>query len=234
MARLLQTVCALSDCLNNPSSPALALEASPVGESSKHAEAGVSYRPIPGFPGYRVGDDGSVWSCWKRIGTIGKRGTESIMIEAWHLMSQGFLNGYRTVALKYPPRQKRRLVHQLILEAFVGPCPKGMQARHFPDRDRTNNCLANLGWGTRKQNGQDRITHGTSGIGEKNGRHRVSEQEVLTIRQLFVDGLKNAPELALDYGVSKWTIKAIVWGRTWKHLLVVHPIARGHQPELFF
>src|SRR5215472_269740 len=28
----------------------------------------VDYRDIPGFPGYRVGDDGSIWSAWRKGG----------------------------------------------------------------------------------------------------------------------------------------------------------------------
>lgn len=27
----------------------------------------VEYRDIEGFPGYRIGSDGTVWSCWKRV-----------------------------------------------------------------------------------------------------------------------------------------------------------------------
>lgn len=37
----------------------------------------VTYRPINGFPGYRVGDDGSVWSCLVAVhqkGVVGTRG----------------------------------------------------------------------------------------------------------------------------------------------------------------
>ena len=33
-----------------------------------NAVAQVEYRDVPGWPGYRVGDDGSVWSLWKRRG----------------------------------------------------------------------------------------------------------------------------------------------------------------------
>jgi site-specific DNA-cytosine methylase len=30
--------------------------------------AAVAYRDVPGFPGYRVGDDGSVWPRYRAIG----------------------------------------------------------------------------------------------------------------------------------------------------------------------
>jgi hypothetical protein len=36
----------------------------------------VEYRDVPGFPGYRVGTDGSVWSCWER--TAGGRSPDDL------------------------------------------------------------------------------------------------------------------------------------------------------------
>lgn len=49
-----------------------------------------------------------------------------------------------------------RTVHSLVLEAFTGPCPEGMEARHLDDNP-TNNRLENLVWGTRSENSQDAI-----------------------------------------------------------------------------
>jgi hypothetical protein len=50
--------------------------------------------------------------------------------------------------VKYTDDQKvvrMRPVHQLVLEAHVGPCPEGMQGCHRDD-DPDNNDLANLRW----------------------------------------------------------------------------------------
>jgi len=52
-------------------------------------------------------------------------------------------------------------VHNLVLSTFIGPCPKGMECRHFPDRDPSNNRLDNLSWGTPVENAIDRVWHGT-------------------------------------------------------------------------
>jgi hypothetical protein len=54
---------------------------------------------------------------------------------------------YVTVSL---PRIKEkgfrnRYVHRLILETFIGPCPRGHHAEHL-DGDSLNNCLTNLRW----------------------------------------------------------------------------------------
>jgi hypothetical protein len=53
------------------------------------------------------------------------------------------------------------MVHRLVLEAFVGPCPIGMQCRHFPDPNPANCNLKNLQWGTPMENTEDKRVHGT-------------------------------------------------------------------------
>ena len=52
-----------------------------------------------------------------------------------------------------------RLVHQLVLEAFVGPRPDGLVACHRDD-DPDNNHVSNLRWGTYSDNTYDQIRNG--------------------------------------------------------------------------
>lgn len=57
---------------------------------------------------------------------------------------------------------KSRPIHQLILETFVGFRPSSNhEARHL-DGNSFNSILSNLAWGTKKENGEDRVLHGTS------------------------------------------------------------------------
>src|SRR4051794_38431819 len=104
-------------------------------------------------PGYCVGDDGSVWSCvkWSRKGLI-KYG------EWRQLKPHPQSRGHCTVELG---RDNIRFIHRLVLEAFVGPCPDGLECRHL-DGDPGNNLLSNLKWGTRLENFQDSVKHGTA------------------------------------------------------------------------
>src|SRR5690606_11217835 len=51
-------------------------------------------------------------------------------------------------------------VHRLVMEAFVGPLPEGMEVRHLDD-DPDNNALSNLVYGTRSENLEDRVRLGT-------------------------------------------------------------------------
>lgn len=171
----------------------------------------VEYRTIERFPGYRVGSDGSVWSRWKNRGGIG---------DDWKRMSpsKNRRNGYLFVQLRIAPcRRKFMQVHALVLEAFVGPCPPGMEARHFPDRDKTKNVVGNLSWGTRQENADDRTTHGTASAayGEDHHKAKLTVVQVVEARALSTAG-EPVANLARRYGVDYGTMQKAVLRKTWK------------------
>ncbi len=64
-------------------------------------------------------------------------------------------HGYLVVNIE----EKVRLVHRLMLESFVGPCPAGCESLHDDD-ERLNNTFPNLRWGTRSQNVLDSYRNG--------------------------------------------------------------------------
>lgn len=83
--------------------------------------------------------------------------------------------GRRQVYLCLPgEKQNPQLVHRLVLQAFVGPCPDGMEACHWDD-DHTNNRLDNLRWDTRVNNYRDRERNGI--LNYKLKTHCVSGHE---------------------------------------------------------
>lgn len=53
----------------------------------------------------------------------------------------------------------RKLIHHLVLEAFVGPRPDGSFGLHHDD-DPSNNRLSNLRWGTKGENQDDKVRNG--------------------------------------------------------------------------
>ncbi len=119
-------------------------------------------RPIPGFPGYHIGSDGRVWSRWRlRRRQCGGRGTESYISDTLKEMKVGPAQNkrYLSVTLRKDGRYFDFLVHRLVLETYVGPCPEGMMGLHKDDVG-TNNKLGNLYWGTRSQNAEDAIRNG--------------------------------------------------------------------------
>lgn len=104
------------------------------------------WRPVPSFEGrYVVSDQGRV--CNVRTGRI---------LKPWANDA-----GYSYVEL-WSGRPAKARVHRLVLLAFEGPCPSGMEACHA-DGDRANNVRTNLRWDTPSSNASDRVTHGTAG-----------------------------------------------------------------------
>lgn len=139
----------------------------------------------------------------------------------------------RKAGLGYPCikiRGRTRYIHRLVLEAFVGPCPDGMECRHL-DGDRTNNRLDNLCWGTPVDNWNDKFRHGTavparaqrtdpSKTPIRGSRHwlaKLTEDKVAQIRSRLAAGEKGNA-LAREYGVSPSVICVIRKGRAWNHV----------------
>src|SRR6185312_11707944 len=102
--------------------------------------------PVVGYEAYYAISD------WGRARSLRKG-----MILKPSYSNQG---GYGLVILTANGNAVGRYIHRLVLEAFVGPCPPGMETRHL-DGDPRNCALTNLAWGTSSENKQDQIRHGT-------------------------------------------------------------------------
>ncbi len=168
--------------------------------------AGFEFRLIEGFPCYAAGTNGEIWSrrrgSWKKL--RGMKGGEM---------------GYLIVTLCGAAGQVRKYIHIIILETFVGLCPEGMQARHYPDGNVHNNAVSNLHWGTPKQNSADRVEHGRDYRGEKHHwRSTVTASLVLKIRAAHRLG-STLKQLAVQFpSVEKPNIWCIVHRKSWKHV----------------
>ena len=116
--------------------------------------------PIPGYEGrYDVSDLGHVRSWLPNNGTPTPRALTT------ELNNHGYLR-----AVLYKDRRKiGKRVHQLVMLAFVGPRPDGLETRHL-DGNRLNNALTNLAYGTSSENGFDTVRHGTFNNGKGIGR----------------------------------------------------------------
>ena len=92
---------------------------------------------------YTISENGSVFS--KRKGRFMRQSVN------------GVYNSYRKVFLMIDGwcsgkiRPRFYLVHRLVLEHFVGPCPVGMECHHI-DHDKSNNHVSNLEWVTHSEN----------------------------------------------------------------------------------
>jgi len=164
----------------------------------------VEYRDIPGFPGYRIGSDGSVWSSkTTHIGAPSK---------PFRAMKTDHATNYPTVKLSRNGAQFSRKVHVLVLEIFVGPRPKGMVAAHR--NGIANDCrLQNLRWATQQENELDKVAHGRIPRGVDVFASRTNEQSVREMRLLF--GTMANTAIAKRFGISESSVRRIRDRKTW-------------------
>lgn len=114
------------------------------------------WRSIPDAPGYEASDHGHIKSV-KR--TVVRSNGRPYYVRERLLRLTVARTGHLRVGLHIGELMVVRLVHQLVLEAFVGPRPQGLVSRHLDD-DPTNNGLNNLRWGTQQENLRDRVRNG--------------------------------------------------------------------------
>ncbi len=180
-------------------------------------------RPIPGFPGYHISNDGRAWTTKVLVyggGSPGCRCKHDGPMKEMKLQETKQKPHYKVIVLVDENKKCRtRLVGRLVLEAFVGPCPEGMECRHM-DGNAHNNNLWNLAWGTPVQNCEDRSRHGRQPHmrGELNGFHKLIEEEVIEIRRRYRVGGITQRELAEEYNVAYSNIRFIIERITWKHI----------------
>lgn len=116
------------------------------------------WKPAPGYEGlYEVSDRGQVRS----IPRPRRQWHGGIATVPERILRQDVgKRGHRRVTLHSAGKRSRFLVHRLVLTAFVGPCPDGMEGCHG-DGNPANNHLENLRWDTKPANSADSIRHRT-------------------------------------------------------------------------
>lgn len=158
--------------------------------------------PIAGFVGiYEVSDMGRVRCVRARQGvrlnqpTIGRKNRD----------------GYMRVTLSNEPQPSiDKLVHILVLEAFVGSAGPGEECRHL-NGDSTNNALKNLKWGTPLENADDKRRHGNVVKRERHGRAKLTDFEVAEIRASKI----SQRAIAAKFGISQQHVSDLKRGLKW-------------------
>ena len=171
------------------------------------------WKAIPGFLGYEASSHGRIRSYWKNNG----------------IHPSSLSNKPRKILKPYPDKQnysKYNLFingkvhckkgHQLVLLTFIGPCPMGMQACHN-NGNPAENFLENLRYDTCKNNHGDKIKHGTNGNGEKNNMVKLTENHVIKIREMALQGYTYS-EIGKLFNISFGNIGNIIRRDSWKHI----------------
>ena len=171
----------------------------------------VEYREVPGYPGYRVGSDGTVWSQHTVGGGKTPNGEWLLKRPTRHNRS-----GYSYTGLYAKKKTRTTAVHRLIATVFLGPRPVGMQCRHL-NGDQADNRVENLAWGTAQDNADDKAAHGTQVRGSKCGSAKLTESQIVEIKARRRAG-QRLRIIAAAFGVHNATISRICTGDQWAHV----------------
>jgi hypothetical protein len=134
-------------------------------------------------------------------------------IETGRILSQNTdKDGYKRLNLSCGGRRRNWRVHALVLLAFEGAPPPGKSEVAHWDGDVSNNSLVNLRYATCSENCADKRRHGRMPIGERAHNARLSDSDAARIFDSRKRGAAIG-ELAADYGLSKASIKAVLYAR---------------------
>jgi hypothetical protein len=169
------------------------------------------YRPVTGHPGYLVGSEGSAWSTRQRGAS-----------KPWkRLQPNPHYFGYWFYSLQNAtpgPRGTIYTAHELVLNTFIGPRPKGLDACHG-DGQPWNNDVRNLRWDTRSGNCLDAQRHGTATTGSRNGNARLNEniiEEMILLSRKPSSERPSFAEIARTHGLTPEDFRRIRKGEYWK------------------
>jgi hypothetical protein len=155
-------------------------------------------------------------------------------------------SGYFQVHLCMNRIPTYRWVHRLVLEAFVGPAPTVKHIPNHIDGDKWNNAPENLEWVTQAENiaharrtglmrhwmivhPQRAIEHGrkmneimaargTRTRGSRSGQSKLTEEQVIQIRERYANKSGSYRTLGTEFGVDYTLIALIVQRKSWKHI----------------
>ncbi len=105
--------------------------------------------------------------------------------------------------------------HRFSYQLKNGVIPDLMSVCHTCDNPTCVN-PAHLFLGTTQDNNKDCVDKQRNAFGEKSGKSKLTEKEVIQIRKLFKT--TNRIKLSEIFGVHKDTISAIIHRKTWKYL----------------
>lgn len=169
-----------------------------------------NWKPIAGFEGlFEVSDQG-------RVRSVDKYDRRGHLHKSRILRQQKSKTGYQLVTLTVNGKGNTKSVHRLVADAFLPNQDNKPEVNHL-DGDKSNNCVSNLEWVTKSENG----LHSFRELGRKPSRNWLGKPGT---NRKFTDeqaeAIRNDPrtvtEIAHDYGVCLKTITLIRRGVSYR------------------
>lgn len=157
------------------------------------------WKPVPGYGGfYEASNQGRIRSKDRFLAKKLPNGRIWARHVKGRLMSLYEDGGGDRLAVRlvHEGIGKSVFVHKLVLLAFVGPCPQGMECCHW-NGVASDNRLLNLRWDTHYENVQDQKRHGTGPKGERHPMTKFSNADITAMRCMQ---LRDA---IVEFGISR-------------------------------
>jgi hypothetical protein len=159
----------------------------------------IAWSELRDFPGYWVNTRGE----------IGKGRPEHG--EWTPLPTRVHPDGHVIIDIRSDGKRKTHKLHILILEAFVGPRPKGFETCHDDDNPLNNN-ISNLRFASHSQNARDAYRNG-----KRTGKRILDAETVIAARVAHAAG-EAVCSIARRLRVKRCTVRDAVKRRTWRHV----------------
>jgi len=125
---------------------------------------------------------------------------------------------YLKVSINTTGESKDIDLHIMVARAFI-PNPENKPTVNHKKGIKTDNRASELEWATQSE----QLFHSyefklRSANGEKNGRAKLTETQVVQIRNLFKTGQYTKTKLSKEFMVGLTTIRMIINKKNWKHV----------------
>lgn len=171
------------------------------------------WKPVVGF------EDRYLVSSLGRVKALARRGVDT-MGRTYEkperlMVMQTVHRGYQIVGLT-PERgiSHPHKAHHLVLNAFSGLRGEAQECRHL-NGDPSDNRLANLIWGSKQENADDKRAHGTMMDGRTHPLAKLDTAKVVSIREMWAAG-ESCSTIAKEFGISTTTALQAAHGQRWK------------------
>ena len=114
------------------------------------------------------------------------------------------------IEVKHQPKRLQVAVHNLVAEAWLGPCPDGLEVNH-KDRNRHNNRVENLEYISHTENMRHAML-----VGE-NRRRKLDQHAVRQIRRMRAAGM-HVDDIRSRFGVTRTCVYCVLSGKTWSYV----------------
>lgn len=158
------------------------------------------WKNIEGYEQYQVSNFGNVK-------TVANEATRKERL----LKPLAHYKGYKRVGLCLNNKAKFYFIHRLVATYFLENNDNKETINH-KDGNKENNHYLNLEWATYRENMNHAIDNKLSSCGERNGRAKLTYEQVEEIKQSLLSQRK----LAVIYEVCQTTIGKIKQGKGWK------------------